>query len=132
MLRSCSREATAGNTFTLKVSHAAIQLRVPVVLNDPAARQSGASFCSGSCSTARWQGLPTCFRCRLDCPVAAAISSLNAFELSLLDALEMLTLRYKWNEWRGHCALGGSMCQFEDHMDTYLDVAKRLYKVGWC
>jgi len=24
------------------------------------------------------------------------------------------------------------MCQFEDHVDTYLDVAKRLYKVGWC
>lgn len=27
-----------------------------------------------------------------------------------------------------HCCLGGSMCQFEDHLDTYLDVAKRLYK----
>lgn len=27
-----------------------------------------------------------------------------------------------------HCALGGSMCQYEDHLDTYLDVARRLYK----
>eukprot|EP00227_Mantoniella_beaufortii_P012511 CAMPEP_0197605684 /NCGR_PEP_ID=MMETSP1326-20131121/43596_1 /TAXON_ID=1155430 /ORGANISM="Genus nov. species nov., Strain RCC2288" /LENGTH=231 /DNA_ID=CAMNT_0043173511 /DNA_START=84 /DNA_END=776 /DNA_ORIENTATION=+ len=27
-----------------------------------------------------------------------------------------------------HCCLGGAMCQFEDHMDTYLDVTKRLYK----
>ena len=27
-----------------------------------------------------------------------------------------------------HCALGGSMCQFEDSITPYLDVTKRLYK----
>ena len=27
-----------------------------------------------------------------------------------------------------HLALGGSMCQFEDSMDSYVEVTKRLYK----